>query len=275
MLHFANDELLEGFELAWARQNAGPQGIIEFLQRHSLPEPWPLDLLSELVQIDIERAWQHWARSLQPLVAAGTTDDVLSSFHSIPRLPDYRNGKTAVVFESPTELRSLCQSELKARDIWGDAVGCQYYERTFSTQIERAWKFQPCTVELILSDPRRSETVWGDPRRSETVWSGTIEGQCVFGRRRRGEERNTRITHSEVQRIVIAETSEVKISREQISVLRLNEEYLHVCNKSPVNAVILESVWRDPVNRLLDPLKSTICRLPFFIRVADRLLRFT
>ncbi len=259
------DELLDRFEFQWEFELSGAEGIRAFisaigidLPEKPLPSETPqlISFISDLVEIDMDRWWMYWNKSLQKLVKENTSAaEICKLFSRHASLEKYL-GLLPAYSDAREVWQNLIDFEIQTRARSGDQIGTCYLSNRLD--IERSVFDVPSNVELCLD--RRD-------RHREPMFLFPLRGCTLVGRQRSFDDSPCFFQElPEVNRIVIAGRAEAEVSREQLTVQLLSPEYAVISNVSQTNPIAIGSVRR------LAPTESTVVPLPVSISVANRIL---
>ena len=216
-----------------------------------------LELLSELIQIDIDRTWMGWNKAVPKLAEEASASEILDAFQRLPRLELYFD--QCLTDLPPTQFGELANREFRARNSWGDAIGPAHYEHEFGLVVSANRHQEPCLIRCDLDGSSHF-------RMSEAF---PLRGRTILGRQRSRDTKSYMLEElSAGNRIVIAGRAESKISREQLAVQALTPSYALVSNLSSVNPVVMSS------GCLVETNTSEIAEFPFSIRLPGRRLHF-
>ena len=251
--------ICERFDDEWSLENAGPRGLRGFLQQVGLAFHRDQSLLSELIQIDIERTWMSWAKRLRATDGPIPAAELEERFQRLNRLTDYAD-LTSAGWSDAKFWAEIAQCEVDSRDQWGDAIGPLHYAHHFQLSVSQTKRRHSHRMRCLLEGAKMTDAVEGLP----------LRGSTKIGRRRRTEDGDeTLIESPDGNRIVVATKLETQISREHLAVQLLSPDYAIVKNISHVNPVRIKSD-----KSMLNPREASALSFPFTLQLAGRQLQF-
>ena len=241
----------------WLDTACGPDSIRNILKNAG---HWPTDcteLLSELIQIDIDRIWMSWNKILPKLAEKASASEILEAFQLLPRLENYFD--QCLPGMSPIQFGELANREFRARTSWGDAIGPAHYEQDFGLVVSAKPHQTPCLVRCDVDGSSHFQMNEAFP----------LRGRTILGRQRSRDTGSYLLEELPAgNRIVIAGRVESKISREQLAVQALTPSYALISNLSSINPVVMSS------GCLVETNTSKIAEFPFLIQLPGRRLHF-
>lgn len=255
------DSLLEKFEELWSYEACGTNSIRRFVNtfvRDNLYEAEELaDLTAELVQIDIERWWMHWEKLAGELSFETPPEHLLELFSQRATLENYLSILPGPPKDNDYWAR-LVETEVSARDRWGDQIGVTYFNKRFGLNMQSA----QANGQIVLRCDLENQS----PPHSKLRLP--LRGSTLIGRQRSYDPSALMVQENEEgNRIVVASKQDVTISREQLTVQLLCPGLAIVQNVSQVNAIIISP------HRVLPIQECTVVELPFAVKLHGRKLR--
>jgi len=252
-----HEEICDTFERGWTPQNRGPAEIQGFLDKN-LAKPFNAALVSDLIQIDLERSWMTWESDLSQSHANVGSEEILKRFADLPRLMDYRRLFGDVRLSEP-HFSQLVQIEYELRNQCGDMIGPAYYQHFFGVNVSDDWGPVLRRVHCNGSEAWCRTLAGGIP----------LRGRNVLGRRRSTDGPDLDFeSKPEGNRIVVAPRSESRVSRIQASVQMLSLNVACLSNDGSLNAIAISD------GAPLKPGELRIIAFPFWLRLPNLMLNF-
>lgn len=213
----------------------------------------------DLVQIDIERSWMHWAKRLADTWESAPCDEILEQFLAIPGMEQYATFHPDGIQDSAF-WREIAQTEMSSRSEWGDAIGPLHYKHHWDLSLS-AREYRP--VILARCIPQDAAPDCG-PK------TYPIRGNSYLGRQRSTQSDGERLSElPDGSHIAIAGREEARISRSHVQIQVLHPRFVVVSNNSKINAVGIPRSDTD-----LQPGKSVVVRVPFSLQFPGRIMQF-
>ncbi len=265
--HDEFNTLCDRFESIWNFETSGAASIRQFLETCAgglLPDSDELSrLVSELVQIDIERWWMSWQQKVESSVAQATPAEILELFNQRATLENYLE----LLPHAPSNTafwQKLAECEVNARDRWGDKISGAYFKHRFGVTLLAGLGER--TLSSYPSNPKIFAIRDGVHRASENSASRLpVCGLTLFGRQQPFDAADWMVQElAHGNRIVIAGREESTISREQLSLQLLTPDFAILTNLSKVNPFIILP------NRILATGQSVFVRFPTAVKLTGR-----
>ena len=246
----------EQFRSAWTLATSGVAGVAEYVARFGDLSQVDRNLLVNLIKIDLEFIWSHWAdRATQDVRAAVDPDLLIERWKLLPRFQNY-----SALFQSREETSRywarLANIESHCRDRWGDAIGSQFYQHYFEVP-----------TEDFLRRPRRHMRCEFDQNDEYSQILFPLRGRNEIGRQRTKDVEPYFVeANPDGNRIVVANRYEAEVSREQLMVQLLSPAVAVIFNRSGVNSVRLSP------DQILAPGSKACALFPFTIQIPGRRL---
>lgn len=255
------DEVCDEFEALW---DAGQTPVIDHFFRERVTTATreaPLDLLTELVMIDMERRWQAAGEATEFYVRRASQEPRGQRLPLQPLIEDYvaclpELGQTD---EIPLEVVGV---EFRSRQRWGSKPSVSEYCRRFGV---RGGEVSD-RLYGILSKLTRIFVKFYEQQR--LAFECVLKRATEIGRQREEEPPPYCCLESEVgERIVVAPLDEASVSRRHVLLERTSSDELRVSNLSQVRSVYIDSTIRLP------PGAIHAAAVPLLLRCGKRVLR--
>lgn len=247
-----NDQIIEDFERGWNPESSGSAHVFTFVTRLGCDPSERCDLVTDLIQIDIERAWQWWCKMTMSWFNGRSAREVKEQFLRLPRLEAYVQHFPFLRHDQEL-LSHTCRFESEVRATFGDAIGPMHYQEQFGVVVP---PFEGPTVRRIAFIRRNAPRTKSDPMI-------VLYGYTVMGRQRSNESCSYSIEpRAAGGRVVIADRNENRISREHLAIQLVSPHLAVIENLSKVNAMPLISAAI-----LLEPQESISLKFPITIQL--------
>lgn len=239
------------FEDRW-RFDQPTNSPFQFFELESPNFGEPIEILTEICVIDMQRHWQHW--STKDLSGMKATD-VLEQLSRLPTFEQYSSlaAERGFVFKA-SDVVELKSSEFAARQKYGDLPAPD--EADPDIRLTSAKKVSRPTVSVLKSGQR--------------VYECEIWGKLEVGRQAYGEpEFPALIEGSTPPKLLCAEGMDASISRNQFLASLVSRRYSIVTNTSANRTFAVNG---DQF--VVTPRSNGVFALPFDVELGDTTVRF-